>query len=65
MYRFKAAACAHLGRTEEARSCVRALLELQPGFTISGWKAAYGAKAYSPETMAMVADGMRKAGLPE
>jgi adenylate cyclase len=65
MYRFKAAACAHLGRTEEARRCACALLELQPEFSISGWKAAYSAKAYSPETMAMVVEGMRKAGLPE
>jgi adenylate cyclase len=63
--RLKATACAHLGRIEEARDCVRVLLELQPRFTISGWATMYGAKVYSPETMAMHIDGMRKAGVPE
>jgi adenylate cyclase len=64
-FRVKAAAHAHLGRVEEARDCVRQMLELQPSFTISRWKTTYGAKAFSPETMAMYVDGMRKAGLPE
>jgi adenylate cyclase len=65
MIRIKAVACAHLGRAEVARNHVTALLERQPGFTISGWRASYGAKAYSPETMAIFADGMRKAGILE
>jgi hypothetical protein len=39
-------------------------LELEPGFTISGWKPL-AAKTYSPETMAMLVDGLRLAGLPE
>jgi adenylate cyclase len=65
MLRVKAVACAHLGRMEEARSCVSAMLKFQPEFTISGWRTTYGAKAFSPETAAMYIDGLRKAGVPE
>jgi tetratricopeptide (TPR) repeat protein len=64
-YRVKAVACARLDRTEEARECARLMLELQPAFTISGWQRIYGAAMCTPETLAMVVEGMRKAGLPE
>jgi TolB-like protein/class 3 adenylate cyclase len=65
IYRFKAVACAHLGRVEEARECARRALELQPAFTISGMQRTYGAAMCTPETLAMYVDGLRKAGLPE
>ena len=65
VYRIKTVACAHLGRAEEARECARRMFELQPTFTISGWKRTYAASIFSPETMAMYVGGMRKAGLPE
>jgi adenylate cyclase len=65
MLRVKAVACAQLGRADEARNSIRAMLEFQPGFTISGWRTTYGEKVYTPETAAMYIDGLRKAGLPE
>jgi TolB-like protein len=65
VYRFKAVACAHLGRAEEARESARRMLELHPEFTISGWQRTYGAFIFTPETLAMYVDGCRKAGLPE
>jgi TolB-like protein/class 3 adenylate cyclase len=65
MLRYKAVACAHLGRIDEARNWVRVLLESQPGFTTSGWLEALGSKAFTPETRAMLLEGMRLAGLPE
>jgi hypothetical protein len=36
--RLKAATCARLGRIEEARDCVRLLLEREPGMTIAKYK---------------------------
>ena len=65
VYRLKAVAYAHLLRAEEARECARRTLELQPGFTISGWQRTYGAFLCTPETLAMYVDGLREAGLPE
>jgi hypothetical protein len=32
---------------------------------IEAWQASYAAKVFSPETMAMYVEGLRKAGLPE
>jgi tetratricopeptide (TPR) repeat protein len=64
-YRLKAIACAYLDRAEEAREAARQILELQPAFTISGWVRTYGAFICTSETLAMVVEGMRKAGLPE
>jgi TolB-like protein/class 3 adenylate cyclase len=64
-YRVKAVACAHLGRAEEALECARHVLDLQPAFTIAAWQRTYGAFIFTPETLAMFVDGLRKAGLPE
>jgi adenylate cyclase len=64
-YRIKAVACAHLGRLEQARECARRILELQPTFTIAGWRRTYAGHMASPETLAMWVDGLRRAGLPE
>jgi tetratricopeptide (TPR) repeat protein len=56
------AALVNLGRREEARASVQRLLELWPDFTISGYVAA---NFTSPERLAMYADVLRRAGLPE
>ena len=58
----KAAACAHLGRIEEARACVRHFCELRPGGTTI---RTFGGKSLSPEILAIQVEGLRKAGLPE
>ena len=57
-----AAALVHLGRCEEARSMAKILLELQPGFTISGLVSG---EVTTPERMAMLATALCQAGLPE
>jgi tetratricopeptide (TPR) repeat protein len=62
--RVKVVSCAHLARIAEARNWLGRLLELQPGFTIAGFKG--GAVRYLlPETLAVYLNGFRKAGLPE
>jgi adenylate cyclase len=60
----KAAACSHLGRVEEARACVSRYRELRPGVTIGGASSELRLPL-SPEFLAVYADGLRKAGLPE
>jgi adenylate cyclase len=59
----KGASCAHLGRIEEARDCLRQRLELQPGLTIAKYKPVV--RFLAPEIRALYVDGLRKAGLPE
>ena len=56
------AALVRLGRLQEARSMAKLVLELQPGFTLSGFVSG---KVTTPERMAMLADALRPAGLPE
>lgn len=57
-----ASAFAHLGRDAEAREAAARLLEVNPAFTISGWIAfAWGGQS----NVQLVAEGLRKAGLPE
>jgi tetratricopeptide (TPR) repeat protein len=63
-YRCKVVSLAQLDRIEEARHCLRRLLELQPGFTIARIKA-YGAAVNSPAMLALFVDSFRKVGLPE
>ena len=63
-----AAALAHLGRLDEARSAVKAGLALNPTFTLSRARALWAARSDDPTYLAQlepVFDGMRKAGLPE
>jgi tetratricopeptide (TPR) repeat protein len=63
---FLAAALAHLGRLEEARSAVQAGLALFPGFTIRRYRAA--APSDNPTFLAQrerLYEGMHKAGVPE
>jgi TolB-like protein/class 3 adenylate cyclase len=62
-----AAALAHLGRLDEARSEVRAGLAINPTFTVSRFRA-FGARTDDPaelERGKRVVDGMREAGVPE
>ena len=61
-----AAALAHLGRLEEARSAVQAGLALDPTFTIRRFRAA--APSDNPTFLAQrerIYEGMHKAGVPE
>jgi adenylate cyclase len=62
--RTKLALCGHLGRSAEAREFLGRLLELQPGATIASYRA-FAAPFVAPETIAISAEGLRKAGLPE
>ncbi|WP_024519843.1 adenylate/guanylate cyclase domain-containing protein [Bradyrhizobium sp. Tv2a-2] len=59
-YRCLASAFAHLGRDAEAREAATRLLELDPAFTISTWIARGG-----QSNARLMAEGLRKAGLPE
>jgi TolB-like protein/tetratricopeptide (TPR) repeat protein len=56
------AALLRLGRTDEARSLARKLLELQPGFTVSGLVSG---NITTPERMSVLAGALREVGLPE
>jgi TolB-like protein len=56
------AALIRLDRTSEARSSSRRVLELQPGFTVSGLVAG---NITTPDRMIILADALRRAGLPE
>jgi len=56
------AALIRLGKHEEAASIAKTLLTFQPGFTISGLVAG---NITTAERMAIVADALREAGLPE
>jgi TolB-like protein len=63
---YLAAALAHLERIEEARASVEAGLALDPNFTLSHFHAS--APTDNPTCLAQrarIAEGMRKAGLPE
>ena len=56
-----AAAMIRLGQLVEAKSMARIVLELQPGFTISG---LISGQITTPERMEMLATALREAGLP-
>jgi adenylate cyclase len=58
-----AAACAQLGRLEEARKEAAEVLRIYPGFTIESWKRTLPWR--DPKDAEHVVDGLRKAGLPE
>ncbi|WP_346659814.1 tetratricopeptide repeat protein [Bradyrhizobium sp. 200] len=63
---FLAAALAHLGRVEDARASIEAGLAVDPNFTLSNFHAS--APMDNPICLAQrmrIADGLRKAGLPE
>jgi adenylate cyclase len=56
------AALMRLGKNDEAASIAKVLLELQPGFTISGLVSG---NITTPERMKLLADALHQAGLPE
>ena len=62
--RVKLVACAQLGRIEEARHCLRQVLERQPELTIARL-TDYPGMTVSPEILELCRDGFRRAGLPE
>lgn len=55
-------ALVHLGRLDEARAMADVVLELQPGFTISGLVAT---NFTTPERLGMLAEALHRAGLPK
>jgi tetratricopeptide (TPR) repeat protein len=57
-----AAALLRLGRTDEAKSMAKVLIELQPGFTVSGLVAG---NTTTPERMDLLAGALRQVGLPD
>ena len=57
-----AAALVRLGQVEEARSIAQILLRVQPGFTIGGLVSG---NITTRERMALLADALRGAGLPD
>jgi tetratricopeptide (TPR) repeat protein len=64
--RFKVAACALLGRLDEARRCVESLLRVNPGATVSLLRAYHEPiKRHHPEGVEIFVKGLRLAGLPE
>ena len=58
-----AAALGCLGRSEDAKTVVQRLLELQPGLTVA--TAILSARYLNPENIAALANALRRAGLPE
>jgi TolB-like protein/tetratricopeptide (TPR) repeat protein len=62
--RLKLSLCGHLGQLEEARGCLLRLSEIHSEPTISGISSDYP-KGLAPEIIACLAEGLRKAGLPE
>jgi len=62
--RVKLSLCGHLGRLEEAEKCLRLLREVHPEPTVAAMMSELP-KGLSPERAALMAEGLRKAGLPE
>ena len=58
-----AAAAAQVGRDAEARTAAAEVLRLQPEFTIASWLGFL--RLAKPEDAHRLAEGLRKAGLPE
>jgi tetratricopeptide (TPR) repeat protein len=61
---YKLSLCGHLGRREEASKCLQRLRETYPEPTVAAVMRGLG-KGVSPEVAAHIAEGLRKAGLPE
>jgi len=58
-----ASALAHLERMDEAAAAVARLLELAPNMTVSGLRERWPLR--NKDTLEMILDGLRRAGLPE
>ena len=61
--RLKLSLCGHLGRREEASECLQRLRETFPVPTLAAVMRDPG--GLSPERAAFLAEGLRRAGLPE
>jgi TolB-like protein len=62
--RFKLSFCGHLGRLNEAKECLRRLRELHPEPTVASVMRDVS-RGVAPEIAARMAEGLRKAGVPE
>ena len=62
--RLKLSLCGHLGRREQASECLQRLRETDPEPTVAIVMRDV-AKGMSPEVVDLIAEGLRKAGLPE
>ena len=62
--RIKVAACGLLGKSAEGHQALARLLEFRPGLTVAIFRA-YFSEFFAPEVVAVYAEGLRKAGLPE
>ena len=62
--RFKLSLCGHLGRLDEAKECLRRLRELHPEPTVASVMRDVS-RGVNPEIVARMAEGLRKAGVPE
>ena len=63
LYAFQIGALAMIGRTDEAKSVAKRLLELEPNFRIGPIGASL--VFLRPELVNWLAEGLRKVGLPE
>src|SRR5713101_5924060 len=63
--RIKRVCLAYLGRTDDTNDWLKQVLAVQPELTIAAWKASFASTVFSPEILALYADGLRKAGVPE
>lgn len=61
-YWYLAAACGHLGWTDEANKAIAKILSLSPGTTVS---RIHNLPIQDERRLAILLDGLRKAGLPE
>ena len=59
----EAAALGNLDRSEDAKTVVQRLVELQPGITVA--TAILSARYVDPKNIAALGDALRRAGLPE
>jgi TolB-like protein len=62
--RFKLSLCGHLGRLDEAKACLHRLRELHPEPTVASVMRDVS-RGVAPEVAARMAEGLRKAGVPE
>ena len=62
--RNKLSLCGHLGRREETSQCLQRLHDTYPAPTVAAVMDA-APKGMLPDLVAQIADGLRKAGLPE
>jgi TolB-like protein len=62
--RFKLSLCGHLGRIEEAKECLHRLRELHPEPTVASVMRDVS-RGVAPEIVGRMAEGLRKAGVPE